>query len=929
MSGDLIDELVISLPADPEKLSRSIVVFPGKRPAHFLRKRLAEKIGRPFLPPRIFALNTFVTFLYADILKNSPEILEPADAAALLYDIHQRGKQPLGHYSSFDDFLPVGLNVLSELEEVMLSNLDARRVGEALRYVEFPKFHSLGFYYAEFYALLDRLGYVTRSMMYRKVFDHLDDIDLSAYEFIALAGFYSLAQTEADIVRHLASRPNVSLFFQEGPRLTKRLDRLGISFESSVRPEKPFVSFYKSPDSHGQVLALAAILKERVNQPPDERTAIVLPSPETLFPLLHHALSVIPDEGYNISLGYPLSRTPVLGFLNGLLDLVASARDGKFSGTAYLQFVLHPYTKNIRFRNRSDVTRIAFHVLEEFLAGRRQLFSLEDLEAEPSVWEAAASRVRGIIGDVRPEELRDHVKNIHDRTVRKFLTIESIKDFAEKSSGVVRYIFEESTANRHPLFRPYAESLIEILDKVSRSLVGERVFEGIEGYSTFLRCTAASQTVPFPGTPLRGLQVLGLLETRNVSFDTVYILDANDDVLPGPGAQDLLLPHPVRTMLGLETARDREEVGEYFFNLLIKNAREVHIFYTESSKREKSRFVEKLLWKLQKEELDVSSERFEKRIKYAVRLTNSRPAPVEKTPAMVEFIETSLRYSASTLNTYLNCPLKFYYQNVLSLREKAEVSEDIDSSDVGSFVHSILKQYFQPLVGKKLSPELLSGEELESVVDRCFDAEYGKDAAGAAYFLKIQVHRQLRAFLSQYQIPAARNQTVVISAVEKDLHVTYKGRRFSGRIDRIDSRDGAPVILDYKSGKESKSLNIAIDKLDPAKRSTWNEAIRSFQLPLYMLLHSVSTGRPVGSITPAYLFLGNSHIDDSIEVKLGNGKQTPAEIYAAVEPVVFALINEILDPALPFQPTPDLPQQCPRCPYNAICGTQWTKGHYE
>jgi CRISPR/Cas system-associated exonuclease Cas4 (RecB family) len=197
---------------------------------------------------------------------------------------------------------------------------------------------------------------------------------------------------------------------------------------------------------------------------------------------------------------------------------------------------------------------------------------------------------------------------------------------------------------------------------------------------------------------------------------------------------------------------------------------------------------------------------------------------------------------------------------------------------------------------------------------------------GSAYFLRKQVQDHLHEFLEQYQLPLVDKNRIMISALERNVDVEYNGHRFSGRIDRIEQRDGRTVILDYKTGHDEKVHNINMKNLDVHDRSSWNEAIHSFQLPMYMLLYAALTKQSPDAITPAYVFLGKNKLNISIEVGLGNEGESPAYIYRSVEPVIFAMIDEILDGQKPFHPTNDLEQHCPRCPYNTICGTQWVKG---
>ncbi|MBI3111623.1 MAG: PD-(D/E)XK nuclease family protein, partial [Ignavibacteriales bacterium] len=809
---------------------------------------------------------------------------------------------------------------------------------EVLSAVDYPKFHSLASYYERFYAEATGRGLVTRSMMYRAVADRFTELDLTSYNRIVFAGFYAFTNVERRIVAQLHGLENVTFLFQSGMGLKRQLERLSIDLPETAFPQAqesnndPLVRFYKAPDAHGQVLALATALQERLdrNERLDETTAIVLPTAEALFPALHIPLSLLEEDAYNISLGYPLERTPVYGFLNNLMELVAGSFNGKFPTQAYVRFILHPYTKNIRFEKRSDLTRIVVHSIEEYFAERnaRQFLDLGEIENNS---ELAAFILRALEGTDAPpgaDQLRIHLKTIHDNTIRKFMAFDSLGEFAHNGIGVLSYISDNSTANLHPFFRPYAQQLIDVLDGVSRSLLARKRFESAAGYFAFFHQYVAAQSVPFPGTPLHGLQVLGLLETRNLKFDTVYLLDANDDILPPKPGDDLLLPQPIRKILGLETNQDREQLAEYYFNLVIRGAKETHVFYTETEAggKEKSRFVQKLIWNRERRAGKVLAAELENVAKYSVSLVSTLPDAIPKTEEMVEFLRGQT-FSASQLDTYLACPIRFYYQNVLRLRERREASDDLDDRDIGSLVHRILAEFFKPVLNRQLTPADLDEARLDDTINRCFREEYGNELIGPAHFFQIQVSLQLKKFMARYQLPLIQRHDVVVNGTEVSMQAELGGVIFTGRIDRMETRNGKTHIIDYKTGLEDSRVRIRLEKLNPEDRATWRKAIGSFQLPVYMLLASRSGGKKPGEILPLYLFLGNPDLGEKTESGMENDNQSAVEVYGAIENVIMTMMmNEIFDAKTPFAPTDTPHKDCPSCPYNTICGTQWVRG---
>ena len=931
---NLIQEVVAQLPDGTNDFSRFIIVFPGKRPAHFVRKALANRIGDSFIPPQIFSIDSFVDELIETKLGLRQTALEDLDAVALLFDIHMNLPERLGagHFQTIDRFIGLGLKLFGELEELVMADVDVRRVSEAMANVPLARIHTLPEYFSRFYSAVREKGLTTRAMRYKQVADAIATIDLSEYKAVLLAGFYAFTSVEQRIFRDLVRRDNAVVIAQRGPGIGRRLETIGVDIETEEAPTPehgPVCHFYQSSDTHGQVFAVTQKIKAMLDSgtPVDEKTVMVLPTADALFPVVHHTLPLLSPDQYNISLGYPLQRTPLYGFFLSLLTLSAGARNGAVPISKYTAFILHPYTKNMLFGRRADVTRVLIHALETHLArGQSKMYvSLEELEGQNKLFEEVSAAFAASGTDISPLDLKHHLQTVHDQALRPFLVIKSLGDFASKSTGLLHYVHRHSTATRHPFFRPYAERLIELFDSINRSMLAGQHLADSAAYVAFFRNVAATESVPFPGTPLKGLQVIGLLETRNLSFDTVFLLNATDDVIPGAHGHDVLLPQPLREVLGLETYRDRERLSEYYFSTLLAGAREVHCFFTESGKHEKSRFIEKLLWQQQRANRSLDLGNLVQVVRYNVQLATSRPNSIEKTRDVVEHLKR-FEYTATALDAYRACPLRFYYAHVLRLAEKEAVSEDLEQSEIGSFVHDVLKSYFDGMIGHSLTPADVDLKRLQLTIDRLFAEQYGTDLVGPALLVKQQVTRQLSAFIEKYQLPLVKSHPVKIVGLEQRLSVLSDGHRFAGRIDRIERRGDRHIILDYKTGRDDKRVRINLSKLVDEDPDSWRDAIGSFQLVLYMLLYSKSNRVPIDLIDPSYLFLGRNEIAPDIEIGIGGKQHTAEEVYLRVYPVMVNIINEILDAQRPFEPTARLEKACPECPYNTICGTSWTSG---
>ena len=911
--------------------SNAIVVFPGKRPAHVLRKKLSQRLNAAFIPPQIFSIDLFIDFLFTEQLRQTARTIDSLDAAAILFSLHQSlpADERLSekHFTALDSFYPLAQKIYSELEELSIASVSPATLRNVSASVSLSSTNTLVALYEKFYQELEKKRLVTRSMKYRFTAEHSNEIDLTPYTSVILAGFYAFTPTEAAIVKKLLSFSNVYALFQNGIGIQQQLERVGLKLATEEESGEPRLHFYQSPDEHGQFFALNGVLKRNLPSmvEANDDSVIVLTSPENLFPLYHQTLAQYDQTKYNIALGYPLTRTPVYGFLMTMMDVIVSAREGSVFVPKYVQFLLHPYTKNILYRNRADVTRMVVHAVEEFCSkhNTRVFMKLEDIEQSPEITKLIGRRMKGEELLLSDEEIRKHLQHIHDVTLRRFFEIHTIGELGKTSVEVLQFINEHSTAHRHPFFRPFVETLMQHLEALQNSLLAPERFEKPERNFLFLKNYIAEAEVPFTGTPLQGLQVLGFLETRGLQFKNVYVLDANDNVIPGGIEQDVLLPLKVRQQLGLSTYKDQEQIKSYMFELLCAGAENVHLFFVENDSKIKSRFIEQFLWKEQQRTRSLESGTIEQ-LQYHVNLTMNKPSIIPKSKAVIDSL-MEMPFSSTALDTYLTCPHQFYYRYVLHLYERSEISGDVEQSDIGTIIHEVLKEYFLPFRAKQLSEPDLDLKKLEEIVHAAFQRYYGKVLLGEQFFTKYQVLKHLREYVEKVQKPIAAAQTVIIQNLEEDLEAEISGFKFHGKTDRVETRNGKAYIVDYKTGADEKKVKIVFRKLDPDNRSTWNDAIGSVQLPLYMMMYAKSAGVNVNDIVPTIVFLGKRQLDEKTEFGLFESDQEAAEWYPKLEKILLSLVKEITDIQKPFLPTAEIENECPNCPYKYLCGTQWAE----
>jgi len=960
----LIAALIDRLRPRGKDYSRAWVVFPEKRPGYHLRKALAEREGTGFVPPRIDSFDGFVNRVFEKRLKRIAPLLDPLDAVKILFDIHHSGPAPLDGlpYVHADDFFAFGQKMYADLEGLVEAGVDPARlreldiVAEEGRERKIPKrsrgrLQSLSFFQEKFAAAVAAHGLSTPASRKAEVAATMGPGLFLPDEDVFFGGFFVLTEMEKRILRAADGHSGTTFLFLEGRGVESALAAIGVDPDSVERPPAvpgppPQLAFVKSPDTHGQVFALNGWLADRLSAPGgiNDRSVVVLPAAESLFPVYHQTLAALPEDAFNISMGYPLSRTPLFTFFEHLFEVLRTRDDdGRVFGPRYLRFVLHPYTKNIFFRGgsgeRSDVTRVLFHALEEHFArkGMSAFWSLEELETEENLWGTVDELSKSLEDRPLRGELQDHLEAIHAGTLKGFVDIADAADFARKINGVLEYIYANSSARQHPFFHPFAEAFRKRFESLAGSRFGTVVFEDPTSYYHLFRKIVTGGNVPFAGTPLRGLQVLGFWETRGISFEDVALLDANEGVLPSFPRSDTLLPRSVRKSLGLPTYSDLERQAAYHLEALVRGARRVQVFYVENKDRERSRFVERLLWDLEKGEDQTQGGGFVGAVRYGVDLRTGDPSPVGKTEDMLAFLR-DFRYSASSLNTYLACPLKFFNAHVLGLRERESADDSLESKDIGSLVHAILEDLYRPFVGRSFGASDLERADLKAAVERRFAERFGQEPRGGAFLLRHQIVRHLGAFLSRYQKDVLADQpSGLIKLFEletkRDLELAFGADSYPAtvRADRVEERKGVLHILDYKTGASSKFHEIAfhkltevsLDELRSKPRAHRPTAYKSVQIPFYILAFSRLFGIAKESVEGKIVLLGKTPPDarcefSPLDPKKAKQDLSRSEKMAMMEAVIHGLLREINDPGTPFVATGDS-AVCADCPYAVTC----------
>ncbi|MDL2313984.1 PD-(D/E)XK nuclease family protein [Desulfovibrio sp. OttesenSCG-928-C14] len=864
--------LDLALEEQDGRLEKCLFVFPHARPARYLERliRVSQQVAKPCLLPRALPVQALASALSKELFAPAPQAGLLDQTALLLDCVRTEKKENPGSLDLLptDDlqaFFPWGARLAGLFEECFSSGVTPANflyLEEELAPFAAALLSRLANLHRRYLAALDGRGWVTAALRSFRLAARLSEASASlASPFlrdarIYLAGFFKPSGAEEALLRYLwehhgariclhgdaaLARPT-SLPGREAHWSCQGLEEWRASWNASggiaweiyeggpkndqepaARNESPTsgprLNFYSGYDLHSQLSALQGLLPTREAAPGSlEETAVILPDTNLLLPVLHH----LHPKDINISMGYPLKRSP----LNMLLETVLALREKKSPSGYYWKdcvgLIRHPYIKMLAGGGEEAATawRTFLLGLENDLRQGRRFVDL------PALLEEA-----GADGEsVASAELRDLGPLLARILLRNWEKAESLGDLALALEELCQTLLKkgERLWARFPIDAECLYRFMNVLlPELTQNLLRDEKLPQAALFS-ILRELMAAQRVPFDAYPLTALQIMGLLESRLLSFKRVFILEATDDLLPGALRQDPLLPDNLRREIGLPHSLRRQQSQAYYFFRLLQSAEEAHIFWEEGveskgvfdSKKLRSRFVEELIWQEERRRKKLLKTASPNDEGASLRLLTCRPGFVKSRlrsvgagPEARELLRKFLagNISANRLKDFLLCPLAFYYRNLAGLAPIREVAEDGDPAAIGNILHEALLTFYKPKLGKTLGERDYAATELINHFFRCLDAneEAQNFPLDALVTLRKTGPRQLAAYLDK-QPPGIR-----VMALEAEGRAALAGAggaeyKLYGRLDRVDLRpwpdaggQGAQ-ILDYKTGKIRK-----------------------------------------------------------------------------------------------------------------------------
>ena len=937
-------------------LAHTAVVFPNKRAGLFFNEYLAKEADAPIWSPAYVSISE---------LFRSLSSWEAGDPVKLVCELYKIFRQETQSTETLDDFYFWGEMLISDFDDAdknmvdtdkLFSNLqDLRSIMDDYTFINDEQEEAIQQFFQNFsierrtalkerfISMWDVLGNVYKGfneslsaqniayegMMYRHVIEHLD-VDKLPYENYVFVGFNVLNKVEHTLFTKLKDAGKALFYWdydqfymgKSGQETTHEAGEFirrnlrdfpsslpGELFNNLSQPKE--VHYIASSTENAQARYLPQWIRTNLTTP-EKETAVVLCNEALLQPVLHSLPAEV--KHVNITMGFPLSQTPVYSFLIALLDLYTHGfnfKSGRYTFQSVITVLKHPYTRQL-----TDQAEL----LEKELTRNNRFYPLPGELGKDEFLTRLFTPLSGNLNlCIRLSETLQLVAGIYQETTPE-----------NENTDAFNQLYRES------LFKAYTT-----INRFRTLIEEEELTVQPETLRRLLVKVLSGTNIPFHGEPAIGMQVMGVLETRNLDFRHLVLLSVNEGQLPKSGGDSSFIPYNLRKAFGMTTIEHKIAVYAYYFYRLLQRAEKITLIYNTSSdglnRGEWSRFMLQFL-------IEWPHSITRQFLEAGQSPKGTSPIIVEKTPDVMRRMQSLFdvranpraKFSPSALNYYLDCPLKFYYRYVAGLSAPDEVSAEIDSAKFGSIFHYAAEHIYKDLTAHG---SVINKEALEALLHNEVKLQDYVDAAFKKLFFNVPQNERpeyngvqlinsavIVRYLKQLLQNDLRYAPFTFVASEKevdepiDIH-TPKGvikSRIGGIIDRMDSKDGTLRIVDYKTGGDADTPpNVESLFVPDKKRSNY-----VFQTFLYA---AIMCRKQTLKVAPALLYIHRAATETySPVIQMGEPRKPkePVEDFSKYEEEyrerLQILLEEIFNPEETFTQT-EIQDKCTYCDFKALC----------
>ena len=922
------------------------IIFPNRRAGLYFQKALSKKTNKAMWSPKVLTMEEFVQG-YVDI-KISDEVSDNILLNHYLFQITQK-YQDKDLLNSFEKFYYWGQILINDFDDIdqslkdeskiFKSIKDQKEIDETFQFLDKENFESIKSFwkkffpkmssnqksfhetwkillkiYREFKKTLIKNKIAYKGLVYKEFLQSISSLDINKKNKYLFVGFSSLTNAEKEIIKYFIKKYSSMAFWDFDRYYYNDIDQeagdsfrefsedniLNSTFPDSIpnnfeEVEKKLYSIgVGSQVGQAKILGNILLKKSREINFDQDKVLVLLPNENLLFPVLN----TIPDSinNINVTMGFPLSETPLFNMIHLIVKVHKNSFKRDLQTCNYfkdiLELISHPY------------------IYQYDKQGSNSLIS--DLNDRKIIY----------VSHKYLSEFSEILKYIFDSKSSLLEILKNVSSLIYNNSNELGKLDKE-----------YIRLFLDIIDRIENINID---FKSFEVLSKLLTQILKITKIPFSGEPLSGLQIMGVLESRNLDFDDVYILNMNEGEFPKNKLNISFIPFNIRKAFNLKTIDVMDRVYSYLFYRVIQRAKNITFIYNKNadfnSKGEISRYINQLNNESNYQVKDLS-------VTDKIGIVNHSKLIIPKTNNLLDKIRKRFYddgyLSPSGVKDYMDCSLRFYYKYLANIKQLAPYSENIGKPEFGKITHNALELVYNDVLNNKQ----------ENVIEK---NDFLKIKAGISGSISKVIKKHFRLNNKNEFIPEGNNiilieiikdyMSKVISFDEKyapfkilnlegdkksgfikKYNLSKKNKvNISGFIDRIDEKNNKIRIIDYKTGGDSR-ITKDVKSLFSKDKKERNDAL--FQLLFYSLLVKNSRDKCL-SITPGLINIRQvkNKISD-IRIIINKKKiDNVLPLLDEFEKHLKGKINEIFDDKIPFTQNDDK-EECKYCPYKNMCST--------
>ncbi|MFC4816134.1 PD-(D/E)XK nuclease family protein [Flavobacterium sp. GCM10023249] len=897
-------------------LSESIIVLPNKRARVFLLDILKNKLENPFFAPTIISIEEFVQDLAG---------IRSVDQIELLFEFYEvyLGLTAINERQSFEKFANWAKTLLQDFNEIDRYLLDSQYVFSYLKDIEVLKrwelnqedrtdlidkqldfWDRLPLYYENLsnHLLQKNIGY--QGLIYKEAVNNLEFFSSNLKsEKLVFAGFNALNQAEEKIIQHLIALDKAEILwdidaafiadpYHDTGLFVRRFKEKWIYYKNhpfewivDEFSQEKHIEIIGTSKSIGQAKIASSLIHDIISENEAvklDNVALVLGDENLLIPILHS----LPENvgSLNITMGYSSKNNPVQILLAKLFKMHGNAINR--NAESYVMY----------YKDVLDV--LSNPIIESYVDASNLIATIKRNNYT-------------FITHQKVMSLQGEYNQLFGLLFGKW----NLKPIAilEQIAQILLHIKQNLAHNEQEdkLVRSFLYSIFKVINKLISYCAKNDYVDSVDVLHTIYKQVIDVAEVSFEGEPLSGLQIMGVLESRVLDFETVIITSMNEGKFPAGKGANSFIPYDVKKEIGLPTFKEKDAIYTYHFYHLLQRAKRIYLLYNTESEGldggEKSRFITQLEVEKKKNHTLIH-----KIIQPHVPNIAHENLSIPKSESVIlrlKEIASGKGFSPSALTTYIRNPIQFYFQRLLSIKEVDEVEENIALNTLGTIIHKTLEELYKPFMNK-----FLTVQDVESMLTLA-DAEVynqfkevykeGEVKKGKNLLAFEVAKRNVFNFLKDEKKLIEQGDAVKVLDLEKQLKAELNDDRLpfpiviSGNVDRIEIRNNKLRIIDYKTGKV-EARNLVISDWNGLTSEVKNEKI--IQLLCYAFMYEEFTNgmeMEAGIISFKNMKAGFMPFG----FKQGKELQTniTKDVLSEFKNELVGLVNEILDDNLPFE----------------------------